>query len=136
MHKWSILFVVNKCVNRFGFQFLLHTAVSSILSELMVRWGCLVAAMNLHKALLYGMLHAPLAFFDQTPSGRILARFAKDIDVLDITLPESIKWLIYCAAEVIMAFFYSIAIHISVCTDGNVRAHNGSFFCIIISSLM
>lgn len=63
--------------------------------------GCLLAAYKLHKSLLLGVLRAPLSFYDQTPVGRILSRFSKDIDVIDTGLPESINWLIYCFHEVI-----------------------------------
>ena len=37
------------------------------------------------------MVRAPLVFFDTTPSGRILNRFSKDIDMVDNTIPYSIK---------------------------------------------
>lgn len=81
-----------------------HTAITSVLAELMLRSSCLLAAINLHKSILCGILRAPITYFDQTPSGRILSRFSKDIDVLDIALPESLKWLLYCSAEVISYF--------------------------------
>lgn len=90
----------------FPFYFFLSriVAFSSVFAELFVRFGCLAASINCHKALLIGILHAPIIFFDQTPSGRILSRFSKDIDVVDVGLPEIIKWLLYCAAEVICPF--------------------------------
>lgn len=71
------------------------------MAELLLRSACLLGAINLHKDLLSGILHAPVTYFDQTPSGRILSRFSKDMDVVDIMLPETLKWLLYCAAEVI-----------------------------------
>lgn len=67
----------------------------------MLRYGCLVAASNMHNALLGGIFHAPPTYFDQTPTGRILSRFSKDIEVLDSNFPELLGELIYCAAEVI-----------------------------------
>lgn len=87
------------------FRFSFITAFSSVFAELFVRFGCLAAVINLHKAILVGTMHAPVTFFDQTPSGRILSRFSKDIDVLDVVLPETIKWFLYCAAEVIAHLF-------------------------------
>ncbi|UJR13227.1 hypothetical protein I4U23_000249 [Adineta vaga] len=47
------------------------------------------ASVYLHQNLLKGVLHAPMSFFDCTPIGRIINRFAKDIDSLDNILPVS-----------------------------------------------
>ena len=41
-----------------------------------------------HKRLLKNILACPMTFFDQTPIGRILNRFSKDVDVLDQVLPR------------------------------------------------
>lgn len=76
-------------------------AISSIALDIFPRLGCVFAAIKLHYALLNGISHAPISFFDQTPSGRILSRFSKDIDVLDTTMPELISDLAYCFFEVI-----------------------------------
>lgn len=61
--------------------------------------------------MLFGILRAPLKFFDKTPTGRVLARFSKDIEVLDTALPEHISTFIYCFYEVIEgggSFFKSL----------------------------
>lgn len=92
-------------------RFFTTAAFTSVFAELFVRFGCLVASINCHKALLIGILHAPLTYFDQTPSGRILSRFSKDIDVVDVGLPEIIKWLLYCATEVIFGTFSFFKAH-------------------------
>ncbi|KAL7753538.1 hypothetical protein RI367_001313 [Sorochytrium milnesiophthora] len=38
---------------------------------------------RLHNAALNRIMRAPLSFFDQTPLGRIMSRFSKDVDVTD-----------------------------------------------------
>lgn len=72
----------------------------------MPRALCIVIARRLHRELFVGISHAPLSFFDQTPSGRILARFSKDIDVVDKDLPEAIILTMYCSFEVISKHFF------------------------------
>ena len=45
----------------------------------------------MHKNLLDRVMRSPMSFFDTTPLGRIVNRFAKDIDVCDNTLPTNIR---------------------------------------------
>lgn len=59
-----------------------------------------MAAKSLHAFMLYAMFRAPLMFYEQTPIGRVLSRFSKDLDSLDTTLPELISDGIYCFFEV------------------------------------
>lgn len=63
--------------------------------------GTLFAAKKLHRVLLWGTLRAPLSYFDTTPSGRILARFSKDIDILDSILPRNVSAVYYFSFEVL-----------------------------------
>lgn len=45
------------------------------------------ASCSLHDKVFYKILHCPMAFFDTTPSGRIINRFSKDTDEMDVRLP-------------------------------------------------
>lgn len=88
---------------KFDFRFhLLHTAIMSILCDLLIRLGCLFAAIKLHYILLIGIFHAPISYFNQTPTGRILSRFSKDLDVVDSIFPTLLTDLLECAFEVIL----------------------------------
>lgn len=45
----------------------------------------------LHKKMLNRILKAPMSFFDTTPTGRVVNRFAKDVDVTDSAMPMVIR---------------------------------------------
>lgn len=75
-------------------------AISSMACDLAPRLGTLKAATMLHAIMLWAIARAPLLFFDKTPIGRVLNLFSKDVDALDVTLPELISDGIYCFFEV------------------------------------
>jgi len=62
--------------------------------------GC-TAGKHFHWILLIGILHAPMNFFDTTPIGRIINRFAKEIDCIDITLPNAFSQLLTALVTVL-----------------------------------
>ncbi|GCC24840.1 ATP-binding cassette sub-family C member 12 isoform X1 [Chiloscyllium punctatum] len=47
----------------------------------------LKASSSLHDNVFYKILHSPMKFFDTTPLGRIINRFSKDMDEIDVRLP-------------------------------------------------
>lgn len=56
-------------------------------SSLALVLGAVRAATLLHELLLVHLFQLPLAFFDTTPTGRVMNRVGKDIDTIDVTLP-------------------------------------------------
>lgn len=58
------------------------------------------AAKYLHKMLLRNILRSPMSFFDITPIGRIVNRFSKDIDTVDVMLPTNFRSWIGCLIAV------------------------------------
>ncbi|CAI6285620.1 unnamed protein product [Periconia digitata] len=51
------------------------------------------ASRNMLHSSLDRVLHAPMTFFDTTPTGRITNRLCKDIDIMDNNLTESLRAL-------------------------------------------
>nr|XP_040235083.1 multidrug resistance-associated protein 1 isoform X5 [Anopheles coluzzii] len=76
-------------------------AFLSFFCDLSPQLGTWRAAKHLHATLLQAVLRLPIAFFDITPTGRILGRFSKDVDILDNTLPITVSELNYCFFEVV-----------------------------------
>lgn len=71
----------------------------------LVAAGTVRASRLLHVQLLRNMLHVPMQFFDTTPTGRIVNRFAKDIFTVDETIPMSFRSWISCVLGVIGTLF-------------------------------
>ncbi|XP_072760187.1 multidrug resistance-associated protein 1 isoform X6 [Anoplolepis gracilipes] len=92
-------------------------AMASFFCDLAPQLGCWLAARQMHIVMLRAVMRAPLTFFDTTPIGRIISRFAKDVDILDTSLPAQISDTIYCLFEVVatlVVISYSTPIFILV----------------------
>lgn len=61
------------------------------------------ACKTLHQRAMFRTMYAPMSFMDVTPQGRIMSRFAKDIDVLDNQLQDAVRMLINTLASVLGA---------------------------------
>ncbi|XP_058980629.1 multidrug resistance-associated protein 1 isoform X7 [Musca domestica] len=75
-------------------------ALLSYGTALVPHLGALRAAKILHFMLLLNVLRLPMEFFDTTPSGRVMSRFSKDIDALDVVIPRLLGG-VWCAFEVL-----------------------------------
>lgn len=62
----------------------------------------------MHDVAAYKVLRSPILFFDSNPSGRITARFSKDISMLDRALPMFASMVAHC-------LFRSFFILITIC---------------------
>ncbi|KAM9346446.1 multidrug resistance-associated protein 1 [Symphorus nematophorus] len=53
--------------------------------------GGILASRYLHQSMLYDVLRSPMSFFERTPSGNLVNRFAKEMDTIDSVIPSIIK---------------------------------------------
>ncbi|XP_037545242.1 multidrug resistance-associated protein 1-like [Nematolebias whitei] len=53
--------------------------------------GGILASRYLHQSLLCDVLRSPMSFFERTPSGNLVNRFAKEMDTIDSVIPMIIK---------------------------------------------
>ncbi|XP_078738358.1 ATP-binding cassette sub-family C member 2-like [Lampetra fluviatilis] len=73
----------------------LAQGMAVLLGSVMTAVGTIRAARVQHSGLLHNVLRLPMAFFDTTPMGRIVNRFAKDMNTIDEMIPMSVRpWLI------------------------------------------
>ena len=82
------------------------------------------ASCRLHKRLLHAVFVAPLSFFHKTPAGRILNRFTRDTDQIDMTLPNVGHGFlfslfaclsVFVAISIFIPTFIAIAVPICCC---------------------
>uniref|UniRef100_A0AAQ4R4F2 ATP-binding cassette, sub-family C (CFTR/MRP), member 2 n=1 Tax=Gasterosteus aculeatus aculeatus TaxID=481459 RepID=A0AAQ4R4F2_GASAC len=63
------------------------------------------ASRTLHSRLLNNILRVPMVFFDTTPIGRVVNRFAKDIFTVDEAIPQSFRSWLLCLLGVLGTLF-------------------------------
>ncbi|XP_061547082.1 canalicular multispecific organic anion transporter 1 [Phycodurus eques] len=75
------------------------------LGTLLLANASVAASRILHSRLLNNILRAPMLFFDTTPIGRVVNRFAKDIFTVDEAIPQSFRSWILCLLGVLGTLF-------------------------------
>uniref|UniRef100_A0A8C6PLB0 Multidrug resistance-associated protein 1 n=1 Tax=Nothobranchius furzeri TaxID=105023 RepID=A0A8C6PLB0_NOTFU len=53
--------------------------------------GGILASRFLHQSMLDDVLRSPVSFFERTPSGNLVNRFAKEMDTIDSVIPSILK---------------------------------------------
>uniref|UniRef100_A0A8C7Z3N0 Multidrug resistance-associated protein 1 n=1 Tax=Oryzias sinensis TaxID=183150 RepID=A0A8C7Z3N0_9TELE len=59
--------------------------------SLSVSIGGILASRFLHQSMLFDVLRSPMSFFERTPSGNLVNRFAKEMDTIDSVIPMILK---------------------------------------------
>uniref|UniRef100_A0A8B9G564 Canalicular multispecific organic anion transporter 1 n=1 Tax=Amazona collaria TaxID=241587 RepID=A0A8B9G564_9PSIT len=76
-------------------------ALFLLFSTILSAYGAVRASRVMHQQLLGNILRAPMSFYDTTPMGRIVNRFAKDIFTIDETIPMSFRSWLSCLMGII-----------------------------------
>ncbi|KAM3864489.1 multidrug resistance-associated protein 1 [Diretmus argenteus] len=69
----------------------LSQGVAVFCYSISVSIGGILASRYLHQKMLYDVLRSPMSFFERTPSGNLVNRFAKETDTIDSVIPSIIK---------------------------------------------
>ncbi|WII73663.1 ABC transporter transmembrane domain-containing protein [Bdellovibrio sp. 22V] len=81
----------------------LAVLVGSLLNHLFWLDRGIRAGKNMHDKMLKSVLSSPVRFFDSTPVGRIIQRFSRDIESVDVYLQWSFDSAVHCALQVIVS---------------------------------
>ena len=80
------------------------TSLFLFLSSIIMAKGSVDACMKFHETMLHRILRCPMSFFETTPIGRIVNRFSKDMDSVDLTLGGILLFFILCCCQMIPTF--------------------------------
>ncbi|KAK2533375.1 Abcc6 [Columba guinea] len=69
-------------------------ALGRFLSTAAVLLGGVLASHKLFLQLLRNVMRSPMVFFEQTPIGNLLNRFAREMDAIDSVIPDKLKSLL------------------------------------------
>lgn len=88
----------------------LATLVGVLANRLLWLDRGMAAGRDMHNSMLRSVLRAPLRFFDSTPIGRVLQRFSRDVEAVDIQLQWSFETTVRCLVNISTALFLIVGI--------------------------
>ena len=83
----------------------LAQALLALSSSLLLASGSIRASRHLHGSLLNTIMHAPMAFFETTPLGRVVNRFSKDLYTIDDMVPRSMSMFLRTFLNIVSTMF-------------------------------
>jgi len=83
--------------------FSLSLMAANVIRNTIAVWGSYRASKTMHERLLGHVLILPMAFFDSQPLGRLLNRFTKDTEAVDVELLKLVSSQHLCFTQVIAA---------------------------------
>lgn len=88
----------------------LLTLVGILCADLFWLKRGLGAGRDMHDAMLKSVLGAPVRFFDSTPVGRVLQRFSRDLEAIDIQLQWTFEHSMKCFAQILVTLFLILSL--------------------------
>ncbi|PRW33949.1 ABC transporter isoform A [Chlorella sorokiniana] len=89
-------------------------AVSSLFFQLVKAVSLVLGSVNaarvLHERLLACVVRLPMSFFDSQPTGRLINRFTKDTESVDVALQSSVSSFLNCAVSVLWSLVVIVAV--------------------------
>lgn len=76
-------------------------SVLIIISTILLNIACIQSSKILHNNMLDRILRAPMSWFNVVPSGRIINRFSKDVDTVDLTIRFNVRMLTVIALRTV-----------------------------------
>ncbi|MCO5144478.1 MAG: ABC transporter transmembrane domain-containing protein [Oligoflexia bacterium] len=70
----------------------------------------LIAGRDMHNGMLKSVLGSPLRFFDATPVGRLIQRFSRDVEEVDIHIQWSFETTVYLAINILTSILLIVGI--------------------------
>lgn len=79
----------------------LSGCVAIYIRSLIISLRGLKAGQEIHDRLLRSVLRAPMTFFEENPVGRILNRFSRDLEAVDLVIPRTLHEVAGCACTIV-----------------------------------
>jgi len=73
--------------------------IAQVLNDIIIGQG---VSRRLHDRMLWSVVRAPMAFFDRTPLGRLINRFAGDINSVDVMIPWILRSTMRMMAKILV----------------------------------
>lgn len=88
--------------------FFAFSAIVNALHLVFHRWACLYSSSKIHKSIVDSLLSTKLQWFDQNPTGRVVARVTGNQSQLDMAVPSSIKNFFFTVFQFASKIFFTL----------------------------